>query len=162
MVEIVATAPSSPPAIASTVCSNRVTLPWVRFGTVITHPISCVVMNFAIGANSALMIASNAPTASLAISPPNPPSSELIPLPIRLIGFGIEIPVPRIPLASAAGGAAADTEQQQRPARQRPPPPAADGHDRCRRAGSRLRRSRGEGRIAAAHRGIASARLASS
>ena len=108
MVEIVATAPSSPPAIASTVCSNRVTLPWVRFGTVITHPISCVVMNFAIGANSALMIASNAPTASFAISPPNPPSSELIPLPIRLIGFGIEIPVSRIPLASAAGGDAAD------------------------------------------------------
>jgi hypothetical protein len=84
-------------------------LPWVRFGTVITHPISCVVMNFAIGANSALMIASNAPTASLAISPPSPPSSELIPLPIRLTGFGIEIPVPRIPFASAAGGAAADT-----------------------------------------------------
>ena len=75
----------------------------------ITHPISCVVMNFAIGANSALMIASNAPTASFAISPPSPPSSELIPLPIRLIGFGIEIPVPRIPLASAAGGVAAET-----------------------------------------------------
>ena len=48
-------------------------MPWVRFGTATSQPISCVVMNFAIGANSALMIASNAPTASFAIPPVTPP-----------------------------------------------------------------------------------------
>ena len=109
MTEIVATAPSSPPPIASTVCSTWATFPCVKLGTVISQPISCVVMNFAIGANSALMIASNAPTASLAISPPRPPSSDPTPLPISVSGFGIEIPVPRMPFACAPDGATAET-----------------------------------------------------
>ena len=124
----------------------------------ISQPISCVVMNFAIGANSALMIASNAPTASLAISPPRPPSSELIPLPIRLIGFGIEIPVPRIPFASAAGGAAADTSSTV--TRTNAPAATSGRRSRLPAQPALARGARHASRIAAALRGSHRARIA--
>ena len=77
----------------------------MRFGTATSQPISCVVMNFAIGANSALMIASNPPTASFAIPPvtppsrpPNPPSG---PSGLKLVG--------PIGSALAAGGETAQS-----------------------------------------------------
>ena len=78
----------------------------MRFGTAISQPISCVVMNFAIGANSALMIASNAPTASFAIPPVTPPSEAPQSGRADRVGFKIVGPICS---ACAAGGEAAQS-----------------------------------------------------
>ena len=80
-------------------------MPWVRFGTATSQPISSVVMNFAIGANSALMIASNAPTASFAIPPVTPPRMS----PGQLSGFDVDRPDMQRQCPGRRGG-----EEQQR------------------------------------------------
>ena len=116
-----------------------------------SQPIKATVTNFASGVNSALMIASNAFTAS-------PTTPLLRPPRIGESGFGIEIPVPRNPFACACGAATDETTSTTAsttmPANSSPARPrSAPGTPRRRGRGSG-RRATSRGALQRSHRSL--------